>query len=58
MEQSISALRAELADQAFFKRDPAEFESKALELKAALSDLSQAEDQWLELEALREDLER
>ncbi len=58
IEQSISALRAELADQAFFKRDPAEFESKALELKAALSDLSQAEDQWLELEALREDLER
>ena len=58
MEQLIAALRADLADPDLFRRDPAGFEAKASELESALSNLSQAEDQWLELEALREDLER
>ena len=54
----IAALRANLADPDLFRRDPARFEAKASELESALSNLSQAEDQWLELEALRENSER
>ena len=58
MEASIAGLRSDLANPDLFKRDPAGFQAKASELEAALPKLSQAEDQWLELEALREDLER
>jgi ATP-binding cassette subfamily F protein uup len=56
LEKMIAALHADLADPDLFKRDPAGFETKATELESVLSNLSKAEDQWLELEALREDL--
>jgi ATP-binding cassette subfamily F protein uup len=57
MEDLVSALRAELADPDLFGRDPAGFEAKAADLNTALADVAKAEDQWLELEAMREELE-
>ena len=58
LEQTISNLQAELTDPALFQRSPGAFDAKANELKTALGELSKAEDQWLALETLREELER
>ena len=58
LEQTISILQAELTDPALFQRNPDAFDAKASELESVLNELSKAEDQWLALETLREELER
>ena len=58
LEQAISILQAELTDPALFQRNPDAFDAKASELESVLNELSKAEDQWLALETLREELER
>ena len=57
LEATVSALRAALADPNLFRRDPDGFEGKADGLKAAEAALAQAEEEWLKLEELREELE-
>jgi ATP-binding cassette subfamily F protein uup len=61
---TMQALRAELlklevdlADPALFSKDAAAFNTKSLRHKAASDELAAAEDRWLELEMLREELE-
>ena len=57
LETSIRALQDRLQDPALFARDRAAFDKASSALAAAQSDLAAAEDQWLELEMLRERIE-
>ncbi len=54
----ITALTDRLADHALFARDAAAFGRLTADLEARTAALAAAEERWLELEALREDLER
>ncbi|MBZ6077916.1 ABC-F family ATP-binding cassette domain-containing protein [Microvirga puerhi] len=57
LEAKIAKVQEILADPDLYARDPARFQ-KAMETLAALqSDLGTAEERWLELEMLREELE-
>ena len=53
----IEKHQASLADPQLFTRDPAKFEAATTGLTRAEAELAAAEDQWLELEMLREELE-
>ncbi|HEY3948107.1 ABC-F family ATP-binding cassette domain-containing protein [Phenylobacterium sp.] len=53
----ISALEAGLADPGLYARDPAAFRRLSDELETVRTQLSAAEAEWLDLEALREALE-
>ncbi|HEX4299000.1 MAG TPA: ATP-binding cassette domain-containing protein [Devosia sp.] len=53
----IARLNARLADAGLYARDPRAFADATAKLTAAETARSAAEDQWLELEALREALE-
>lgn len=53
----IAMLNASLADPAHYARDPAAFAKTTARLGAAQNELTRAEEQWLELETLREELE-
>ncbi len=60
----LEALRAEaarlqaiLADPDFFARDPEAFKKNAADLESTLAQIADAEDEWLSLELLREELE-
>jgi ATP-binding cassette subfamily F protein uup len=55
-ETKISELEAALADPGFYARDPEAFDRTAATLSAAQEALARAEEEWLELELLREDL--
>ena len=57
LEATISDLRAALADPDLFRLNPDGFKKKANGLEVAQVELSKAADEWLELEALREELE-
>jgi ABC transport system ATP-binding/permease protein len=57
LQAELEGLESKLADPALFARDPKTFETAAQRLSAARDDLQAAEDQWLELELLREELE-
>jgi len=57
MRADVAGLRLTLADPGLYKRDPAAFERAAAELEKATSGLAKAEDDWLALELLREELE-
>ncbi|MGE0151564.1 MAG: ABC-F family ATP-binding cassette domain-containing protein [Reyranellaceae bacterium] len=57
LQDSIRAGQAKLADPQLYARDPAGFGKIADELKRAEADLAAAEDQWLQLEMLREEIE-
>jgi ATP-binding cassette subfamily F protein uup len=64
LPKTIAALQAEIArhqaalhDPQLFSRDPAKFEAASKGLEKAGADLAAAEDQWLELEMLREEIE-
>ena len=48
---------ATLNDPQLFSRDPARFEAASKGLEKAGTELTAAEDQWLELEMLREEIE-
>jgi len=54
----IADLETKAADPSLFTRDPKAFDAVTRRLAAAQEELSAAETQWLELEMLREELER
>jgi ATP-binding cassette subfamily F protein uup len=56
LESEITRLQAVLADPGFYARDPDAFARAAAELEAAGADLAAAEDRWLTLEMLRDEL--
>ena len=53
----ITGLEAKLADPALFTRDPAGFQKIARSLDDERTALSSMEEEWLELEMLREEIE-
>ncbi|GLQ53377.1 ABC-F family ATP-binding cassette domain-containing protein [Devosia nitrariae] len=53
----IAALNAALADPSLYARDPDAFARKSTALAEAEAQRQQAEDRWLELELLREEVE-
>jgi len=57
LRADVATLTDALADPGLYRRDPAAFEKAAANLKAAEAALSKAEDEWLALELLREELE-
>jgi len=56
LEKEIASLHALLADAAFYARDPKGFAAATAKLEKAVADLMSAEERWLELESLREEL--
>ena len=56
LEAEIASIEAALADGGFFGRDPEGFERSAARLEPAQAELAAAEERWLELEVLREEL--
>ncbi len=57
LEQSIETLKSALAEADFFTRDPEGFQKTANDLETAEASLAAMEEQWLELEMKREELE-
>jgi ATP-binding cassette subfamily F protein uup len=57
LEDEIKAINAALADPKLYSRDPAAFAAKSKALMEAEAKRAAAEEQWLELEVLREELE-
>ena len=64
LPQQIDALRAKLVklgemldDPMLFRRDPAKFKKSSEEFAATQSRIAAAEEQWLELELLKEEIE-
>jgi len=53
----IAKLETAMADPDLFTRDPAKFQKTSDALHAKQTELAAAEERWLELEALREELE-
>ena len=58
LESDIGKLEEKMAEPDFFTRDPAGFNKAAGLLEKMREDLSSKEEAWLELEVLREELER
>jgi ATP-binding cassette subfamily F protein uup len=56
LEAQVRALQQQFDDPSFFTRDRAGFEQASRSLGEAQAQLSDAEDRWLELEILREEL--
>jgi ATP-binding cassette subfamily F protein uup len=57
LEKDIARLNGILADGSLYTRDPKAFADAGKALEAAQAALGKAEDDWLELEALREEIE-
>ncbi|WP_417308104.1 ABC-F family ATP-binding cassette domain-containing protein [Devosia sp.] len=57
LEKEIAALTEEMADPELFSRKPDRFAAASKALEAAQTALGAAEDRWLELEALREEMD-
>ncbi len=57
LHKEIAALQATLADAGLYTKDPKTFETATSRLGAAETELATAEERWLELELLREELE-
>ena len=57
MTASISELENRIADPAFYERDPVGFQKTIAALDKERETLSALEEEWLELEMLREELE-
>ncbi len=57
LSKEIAKLQAELADGNLYARDPARFRAASERLTAAEGERDAAEDRWLQLEMLREELE-
>jgi ATP-binding cassette subfamily F protein uup len=53
----IARLQARLDDAGLYSRDPKAFADSSAALVAAQTELAQAEEEWLELEMLREEIE-
>ncbi|HSM95516.1 MAG TPA: ATP-binding cassette domain-containing protein [Rhizomicrobium sp.] len=58
LEKEIAALHETLADPQLYARDPKTFADVSAKLEKAQAELSASEERWLELEMLREELER
>jgi ATP-binding cassette subfamily F protein uup len=58
LEKEIAALHTQLTDSAFYLRDPKGFAAASARLEEAQTELAMAEERWLELEILREELAR
>ncbi|MEO4000878.1 ABC-F family ATP-binding cassette domain-containing protein [Mesorhizobium sp. CAU 1732] len=56
-EAKMATLETRMADPAFYNRDPAGFQKVADELDALRAKLAGMEEEWLELEMLREEIE-
>ena len=57
LQTRLEALNAVLADPDLYARDPARFNATSSALAAARGELTAAEEQWLTLEMLREEIE-
>jgi ATP-binding cassette subfamily F protein uup len=57
LEETITTLQAKLDDPELFNRDRKAFDETATALADAQSDLAAAEEQWLALEIVREEIE-
>jgi ATP-binding cassette subfamily F protein uup len=57
IEARIGKLNAALADPELYRRDPAKFAASGKALEAAQAEMAEAEERWLTLEMLREELE-
>ena len=57
LQASVRALQDRLADPGLYARDPKAFAQASGSLAAALEELAGAEEQWLELEIKREELD-
>jgi ATP-binding cassette subfamily F protein uup len=57
LRTEMAALEARLADADLYRRDPAAFEGSVKTLDGVRAALAKAEDEWLALELLREELE-
>ncbi|PIK70761.1 elongation factor 3, partial [Methylobacterium frigidaeris] len=57
LEGNRAKLRAALDDPTLYARDPARFEAISRTLATTETDLASAEERWLELEMMREELE-
>jgi ATP-binding cassette subfamily F protein uup len=57
LETQIAELNAVLADPDLYARDPARFGATTAALAVARAELATAEEQWLRLELLREEIE-
>ena len=57
LEAKVAELQRVLADPALYARDRARFDRASAALSEAQGELAAAEDRWLELEVLREELE-
>ncbi|RJF89967.1 ATP-binding cassette domain-containing protein [Oleomonas cavernae] len=57
LTQEIAALQGKLHDGALFSRDPKAFQATVSRLEAAQGELASAEEEWLTLEMLREEIE-
>jgi ATP-binding cassette subfamily F protein uup len=57
LEARITELNAVLADPDLYRRDPARFPNTTDALAVRRDELAAAQDQWLRLEMLREEIE-
>jgi ATP-binding cassette subfamily F protein uup len=57
LQERIGALNAALADPDLYTRDPGRFNATTAALAVARDELRAAEEQWLTLEMLREEIE-
>lgn len=57
LEKEIAALEKTLADPDFFRKDSRKFQATSVLLDEKRAALAQAEEDWLEIEMLREELE-
>jgi ATP-binding cassette subfamily F protein uup len=57
LETEIAKLQQTLADPALYQKSPNDFAAKSQALEAAETRRAEAEERWLELEILREELE-
>ena len=56
LEKKIAAAQKLLTDPGLYGRDRAKFDKASAELNAAQTELAEAEERWLTLEMLREEL--
>lgn len=57
LEKDIASLEKKMADPDLFSRNPAEFQKTTDALEAKRAALAEAEEQWLEIELMREEME-
>ena len=57
LQETIAGMEDEMADPGFYASDPGAFNDIAARLSESREELARMEDEWLELEVLREELE-